>query len=141
MECAQINVVGGTGSSSPTTYSIPGIYKANDPGLLINIYSMTTSSNYVIPGPAVFSCGTSGGGTNPVTTASATKASSTLVTTTSATKASSTVVTSAVPTTTQASGCSSAQWQQCGGKDFTGCKTCASPATCNVINEYYSQCV
>jgi hypothetical protein len=50
MECAQINVVGGSGASSPATYSIPGIYKATDPGLLINIYSMTPSSTYTIPG-------------------------------------------------------------------------------------------
>jgi len=50
MECAQINVTGGTGSASPATYSIPGIYSATDPGLLINIYSMTSSSTYTIPG-------------------------------------------------------------------------------------------
>src|SRR5512140_2705481 len=62
MECAQINIVGGTGTSVPAkTYSIPGIYKANDPGILINIYSMTTSSKYTIPGPPVFTCNGSGG--------------------------------------------------------------------------------
>lgn len=27
MECAQINISGGSGSASPETYSIPGIYK------------------------------------------------------------------------------------------------------------------
>ncbi|KAF7516108.1 hypothetical protein G7054_g14289 [Neopestalotiopsis clavispora] len=56
MECAQINVSGGTATVSPTTYSIPGIYAADDPGLLINIYSMTSSSTYTIPGPDVFTC-------------------------------------------------------------------------------------
>ncbi|KAK3401537.1 family 61 glycosyl hydrolase [Sordaria brevicollis] len=50
MECAQLNITGGTGTASPTTYSIPGIYKSNDPGLLIDIYSMKTTSPYVIPG-------------------------------------------------------------------------------------------
>jgi cellulase len=50
MECAQINVVGGTASASPATYSIPGIYKATDPGILISIYSMTPASTYTIPG-------------------------------------------------------------------------------------------
>lgn len=50
MECAQINISGGTAFASPTTYSIPGIYKATDPGLLINIYSMIPSSTYIIPG-------------------------------------------------------------------------------------------
>jgi len=50
MECAQLNITGGTGTASPTTYSIPGIYSATDPGLLVNIYSMTSASTYKIPG-------------------------------------------------------------------------------------------
>ncbi|KAK0644411.1 glycoside hydrolase family 61 protein [Cercophora newfieldiana] len=56
MECAQIEITGGTGTAKPKTYSIPGVYKANDPGLLIDIYSMKTTSNYVIPGPPLFTC-------------------------------------------------------------------------------------
>ncbi|KAK3682196.1 family 61 glycosyl hydrolase [Podospora appendiculata] len=56
MECAQIEITGGTGTAKPKTYSIPGIYKSNDPGLLIDIYSMKTTSNYVIPGPPLFTC-------------------------------------------------------------------------------------
>ncbi|KAI0973832.1 glycoside hydrolase [Xylaria arbuscula] len=56
MECAQINISGGSASKTPTTYSLPGIYKATDPGLLINIYSMTASSTYTIPGPSLFTC-------------------------------------------------------------------------------------
>ncbi|KAI1076008.1 lytic polysaccharide monooxygenase [Whalleya microplaca] len=58
MECAQINISGGSATKSPTTYSIPGIYKQDDPGILINIYSMTDTSEYVIPGPDIFSCST-----------------------------------------------------------------------------------
>ncbi len=138
MECAQINIVGGSGASSPQTYSIPGIYKATDPGILINIYSMTTSSKYTIPGPAVFSCsgGSTGGGSNPSTT---------LVTSTT-TPATSTKASSAPATTSTASsgggstGCTTAQWGQCGGTGFTGCTTCASGFKCNVVNAYYSQC-
>jgi hypothetical protein len=53
MECAQINITGGSGSKSPATVSIPGAYKATDPGILINIYQ--TLSSYTIPGPAPFS--------------------------------------------------------------------------------------
>ncbi|KAK3395290.1 family 61 glycosyl hydrolase [Podospora didyma] len=56
MECAQIEITGGTGTASPKTYSIPGIYKSNDPGLLIDIYSMKPTSQYVIPGPPLFTC-------------------------------------------------------------------------------------
>lgn len=50
MECAQINISGGSASKTPTVYSLPGIYKQNDPGILINIYSMNKDSKYTIPG-------------------------------------------------------------------------------------------
>lgn len=29
MECAQLNITGGSGTGSPKTYSIPGIYKVS----------------------------------------------------------------------------------------------------------------
>ncbi|KAK3954075.1 glycosyl hydrolase family 61-domain-containing protein [Pseudoneurospora amorphoporcata] len=139
MECAQINIVGGTGTASPSTYSIPGIYMANDPGLLINIYSMGTSSAYTIPGPAKFTCSGGGGsGSNPTTTA---KVSSTSAAATSTSKVavttSTTLKTSVVG---QPTGCTAAQWAQCGGIGFSGCTTCASPYTCKKQNDYYSQC-
>jgi len=54
MECAQINVTGGSGAKTPATVSLPGAYSATDPGILINIYQ--TLSNYTIPGPAPFTC-------------------------------------------------------------------------------------
>ncbi|KAF5360683.1 hypothetical protein D9756_004867 [Leucocoprinus leucothites] len=54
MECAQINITGGSGSASPATVSFPGAYKGSDPGITINIYSSLTG--YTIPGPNVFSC-------------------------------------------------------------------------------------
>lgn len=135
MECAQINVVGGSGTASPQTYSIPGIYKANDPGILVNIYSMTTSSKYTIPGPPVFTCsgsGNNGGGSNPVT--------SQAPTTTAVTSATKPTTSAAATTAPSTGGCTAAQWQQCGGNNYSGCKTCASPYTCKVINDYYSQC-
>ncbi|PMD31621.1 glycoside hydrolase family 61 protein [Hyaloscypha variabilis F] len=56
MECAQINVSGGTGTANPAT--------ATDPGILINIYDNPTS--YTIPGPAPFTCGAGGDSTTPV---------------------------------------------------------------------------
>jgi cellulase len=134
MECAQINVVGGSGTASPQTYSIPGIYKANDPGITINIYSMSPSSQYAIPGPPKFTCSgggnNNGGGSNPSATQPAT------------TKPATTLTTSTVKPTTSApsGGCSVAQWGQCGGSSYTGCTTCASPYTCKAQNAYYSQC-
>ncbi|PVG01294.1 hypothetical protein CPB86DRAFT_781871 [Serendipita vermifera] len=51
--CAQLNITGG-GSASPSTVSIPGVYSASDPGILINIYYPIPKS-YTQPGPAVFS--------------------------------------------------------------------------------------
>ncbi|KAJ3044684.1 hypothetical protein HDV00_001088 [Rhizophlyctis rosea] len=35
----------------------------------------------------------------------------------------------------------SGAWQQCGGNNFSGSKTCVSGYTCSFINEWYSQCV
>ncbi|TDZ38035.1 putative endo-beta-1,4-glucanase D [Colletotrichum spinosum] len=55
MECAQINLVGGTGAKSPSTASIPGIYKGSDPGITLSIYYPPVT-DYKIPGPAKFTC-------------------------------------------------------------------------------------
>ncbi|KAI0024208.1 glycoside hydrolase family 61 protein [Xylariomycetidae sp. FL0641] len=54
MECAQIEVTGGKASKKPATVSIPGAYKKNDPGVVINIYQNLNS--YQVPGPDVFTC-------------------------------------------------------------------------------------
>ncbi|AEO62422.1 glycoside hydrolase family 61 protein [Thermothielavioides terrestris NRRL 8126] len=59
--CAQINV-SGSGSFSPSqTVSIPGVYSATDPSILINIYGSTGQPDnggkaYNPPGPAPISC-------------------------------------------------------------------------------------
>ncbi|KAJ1890251.1 hypothetical protein LPJ66_007588 [Kickxella alabastrina] len=52
--CAQVNVVSG-GSAKPQGYKIPGIYKADDPGIFVNYRKDPTS--YVIPGPPVYVSG------------------------------------------------------------------------------------
>jgi cellulase len=143
MECAQINIVGGSGALPSTTYSFPGMYKATDPGILVNIYSMSPSSAYTIPGPAKYTCGSSGGGNSGGGSNPAPSSSSQAPV---VSQKPTTIVTSVVPTTTPSTGgggggsCTSAQWQQCGGANFSGCKTCASGFTCKVINDYYSQC-
>jgi lytic cellulose monooxygenase (C1-hydroxylating) len=54
MECAQINVSGGSGAKTPATVSLPSAYSASAPGILINIYQTLTS--YAIPGPTPFAC-------------------------------------------------------------------------------------
>ncbi|KAK3370459.1 glycoside hydrolase family 61 protein [Podospora didyma] len=55
MECAQINVVGGTGAKTPSTVSFPGAYAGTDPGVKLSIYWPVVTS-YKVPGPAVFTC-------------------------------------------------------------------------------------
>jgi dienelactone hydrolase len=42
---------------------------------------------------------------------------------------------------TPPTGCSVAIYGQCGGNSYSGCKTCASGASCKVMNEWYSQCL
>ncbi|KAI6782748.1 endo-beta-glucanase D-like protein [Emericellopsis cladophorae] len=54
-ECAQINVIGGTGTASPSTVALPGAYSGSDPGISLSIY-WPPVTNYQIPGPDVFQC-------------------------------------------------------------------------------------
>ncbi|KAK0728646.1 glycoside hydrolase [Lasiosphaeria miniovina] len=59
--CAQINVSGSGTLLPSSTVSFPGAYKANDPGILINIYGLKgvpdmDGKPYTAPGPAPISC-------------------------------------------------------------------------------------
>ncbi|POS69619.1 glycosylhydrolase family 61-5 [Diaporthe helianthi] len=54
MTCYQISV-SGDGTATAETVSIPGAYKAADPGVEINIYQ--AMAEYVAPGPAVYAGG------------------------------------------------------------------------------------
>ncbi|KAH6843259.1 carbohydrate-binding module family 1 protein [Chaetomium sp. MPI-CAGE-AT-0009] len=86
--------------------------------------------------------GCSGGGSPGGGTTAAPASSTTLVTSVTRASSSTTTTTNAAPaTSTTSSGCTAAQWAQCGGINFTGCTTCAAPYTCKFSNEYYSQCL
>ncbi|KAK9383135.1 glycosyl hydrolase family 61-domain-containing protein [Kockiozyma suomiensis] len=50
-------LITGKGSAEPVGVSIPGAYHSSDPGILIDIYNGVPS--YVIPGPSVYSAGSS----------------------------------------------------------------------------------
>lgn len=50
MECVQVEVAGGSGAPLPPGVSFPGAYKADDPGVLFDVYN--SFSSYPIPGPA-----------------------------------------------------------------------------------------
>ncbi|KAF8300473.1 hypothetical protein DL93DRAFT_2188177 [Clavulina sp. PMI_390] len=133
MECAQINVVGSTGTATPSTVSFPGAYSGTDPGILINIYYPTVTS-YTIPGPTVFTCTTSTAkatSTSTSTTAKTTSSSTTSKTT--STKTSSSAASTATGTV--------AEYGQCGGIGYSGSTVCASPYVCTYSSAYYSQCL
>lgn len=142
MECAQINVTGGSGTGTPSTVSLPGAYSPTDPGILIGIYYPVVTS-YTIPGPRPFVCG----GVQPTTSAAATTTAirtTTLITTTRTSTA--VVVTTTTRTTTAATTSSTgttagaALYGQCGGQGWTGPTTCAQ-GRCVANGQYYSQCV
>lgn len=48
----QVTITDGGDASVPPGVSIPGAYSANDPGILINIWTGDID-NYVVPGPDV----------------------------------------------------------------------------------------
>ncbi|CZR55830.1 related to endoglucanase B [Phialocephala subalpina] len=130
MECAQINVSGGTGTGTPSTVSLPGAYSGTDPGILINIYQTLTT--YQIPGPTPFVCGTSQASSSAAS--SSVKASSTATTLATSTK------TSSSSAAASATGAAAPLYGQCGGIGWTGATTCAS-GTCTASSVYYSQCL
>lgn len=94
-------------------------------------------ATYVVPGPAVWTCGAGDNTPAPVPTGNP-ATPTTLVTSSKAatsTKAAEPTPTPEVPS------CSTAKYGQCGGIGFSGCASCASGSTCSKINDYYSQCV
>ncbi|KAF7428622.1 hypothetical protein PC9H_007849 [Pleurotus ostreatus] len=55
-ECAQL-VLTGSGSAQPSgSYLVkfPGAYQKSDPGVTIDVYAQASTTNYTIPGPAVW---------------------------------------------------------------------------------------
>jgi hypothetical protein len=129
MECAQINVIGGSGTAKPSTVSFPGAYSGSDPGVKIGIYYPPVT-NYVIPGPRPLTC--SGGGSQPPPASSSSPAPP------SSSSAPPPSTTSKPPPAV--TGTPAGQWQQCGGISWNGATSCVSPFTCTKINDHYSQC-
>jgi len=129
ISCAQVKVTGG-GSANPPTVQIPGAFKETDSGYTANIYN-SNLSNYVVPGPSVWTCGA--GDNTPAPSSTGTPATPTTLVTSSK---------PAEPTTEpEVPSCGPAKYGQCGGIGFSGCASCASGSTCSKINDYYSQCV
>jgi cellulase len=163
MSCYQITVDGGSTSSTgsglavaaaPATVSIPGMYKASDPGILVNIHAAL--ANYVTPGPALYAGGTSktaGSGCSGCASTCKAGAKTTgggktgstpdavvIDTGSAAAAGAAAVLAPAAPA--DAAACSVAAFGQCGGNGYSGCTTCAGGFTCKAVSPpYYSQCV
>ncbi|ETN46770.1 uncharacterized protein HMPREF1541_00959 [Cyphellophora europaea CBS 101466] len=142
-QCVNIEVTG-SGSDSLSSGTVgTQLYTANDPGVLFNMYNNPTS--YPIPGPPLMAGG--GSGSNPGSGGNGGSGGSG-TTNLPAPAPTTTLQTSTVPaatptTTTPANGGSGtvAQYQQCGGQEFTGPTTCQSGLTCTELNPYYFQCL
>ncbi|KAH2783192.1 hypothetical protein KXW19_001736 [Aspergillus fumigatus] len=167
MECVQVKVTSAGTKTLPAGVSIPGAYKATDPGVLFDMYNSFTS--YPIPGPAVWdgsSSGSSGSSDSSPATTTAPAVSVTAAPTkeapvdTSATPT--TFVTATKPATTAAPAAPSASsgsnsgsdscnsgsasgsvkiYGQCGGQNYSGPTSCEAGLICKEWNPYYHQCV
>lgn len=121
--CYQLTVTGG-GSATPSTVSFPGAYSASDPGILVNIHSALSS--YKVPGPAVYSGGTTRTpGGSCVGCESTCKVGSSPSSTLSSSPSQPTSSASPTGGSGNPSGCTSEKFQQCGGTGYTGCTNCA----------------
>jgi hypothetical protein len=125
VSCYQITVAGGGGgSASPATVKFPGAYNANDPGIKIDIHAAVT--NYIAPGPAVYSGGTvrtSGSACAGCESTCKVGSSPTAIAPSSGGGAVSGGGTVAVPDPGNA--CSVQAYGQCGGTGSSGCTQCA----------------
>ena len=120
MSCYQLSVTG-SGSASPATVSFPGAYSASDPGIQVNIHAAL--STYVVPGPAVYS-----GGSTKVAGSACSGCESTCSPGSGTTPTLTQPTSSATATSSPGgggSGCTAQKYQQCGGTGYTGCTTCA----------------
>lgn len=124
--CLQVKVVdGGSGTPGPVV-QFPGAYTDQDEYANFNIY--TGFQDFPMPGPAVWSSGgsPSGGSSSPEDVEAVEEPSAPVDDE------------PASPTAPDAS-CSTI-FGQCGGNGYSGSK-CCSAGKCQIVNEYYSQCV
>ncbi|KEY75319.1 hypothetical protein S7711_08490 [Stachybotrys chartarum IBT 7711] len=116
-QCINIEVTSG-GSSRPSGSPATSFYRANDPGVLFNLYM--PFSSYPIPGPSLWS---GSGGSNPPTNPPTT-----------------TVPSTNPPTNPPTNPSCAPLYSQCGGNGWTGA-TCCQSGRCVVSNDWYSQCL
>ncbi|KAJ7622068.1 glycoside hydrolase [Roridomyces roridus] len=75
----------------------------------------------------------------PASTSSTSSVGSTTASSTSVISTTTTTTTTTTSVVAPPTGCQSAEWGQCGGTGWTGCNSCASGTTCQVLNpcEYF----
>ncbi|KAJ9645370.1 hypothetical protein H2199_003378 [Coniosporium tulheliwenetii] len=143
MECVQIRVKSNGWRLLPAGAAFPGTYYPEHEGIFFDPYKPFT--HYKIPGPPVWegSWGTGMSGDtalDPVTSAAPIAATTSLA-------APSTLVTVAKPAPSSAAGTGTGtggkveKYGQCGGRNHVGSTTCADGSTCQVQDEWYSQCL
>jgi lytic cellulose monooxygenase (C1-hydroxylating) len=130
MSCYQITVTG-NGTATPAGVSFPGVYKASDPGILVNIHQPITT--YAMPGPTVYAGGSTKSAGSPCD-------SGCEKTCTPGSGGAGTAVAAPAPANTGSSSsgnsggggsssCTVQKYQQCGGIGYTGCTSCAVSST------------
>ncbi|KAI1338880.1 hypothetical protein F5Y15DRAFT_385690 [Xylariaceae sp. FL0016] len=120
---------GGDTTSSTTTQAATSTKQASSSGTQVSTSAGTTIVSTTLQTSTTKTSVTS------ATTKASSKTSTTMVS-----PASSTTTTAPASTTTSSS-CSASQYAQCGGIGWTGCTSCASGTTCQLQNDYYSQCL
>ncbi|KAK4124748.1 carbohydrate-binding module family 1 protein [Parathielavia appendiculata] len=139
VSCYQISVEGGSGTANPATVKFPGAYSASDPGIRINIHAAV--DNYIAPGPAVYSGGTTkkaGSGCAGCENTCKAGSSPTAVAPSSGNGASGGLEGGGGAA---AGGCTVQAYGQCGGNGYSGCTQCAAGYTCKAVSPpHYSQC-
>jgi cellulase len=122
MSCYQLTI-SGSGTAAPSGVSFPGVYKATDPGILVDIHA--AMSTYIAPGPTVYAGGSTKSAGSPCDSgceATCTPGQGAAGTASSAAVA---VATGSSSTGGGGASCTVQKYQQCGGQGYTGCTNCA----------------
>ncbi|KAL2259697.1 hypothetical protein VTK26DRAFT_6535 [Humicola hyalothermophila] len=139
MTCYQLTVTG-SGTAEPATVNFPGAYSASDPGILVNIHAAMDS--YVVPGPSVYSGGTTKEAGSPCTGCESTCEVGSGPTPTLQPQEPTSPPGGGDDDDGDNGGCTVQKYQQCGGTGYTGCTNCEAGSTCSAVSPpYYSQCL
>ena len=155
--------VSGSGSAQPKGTPGTELYKADEPGILFNLY--TSPIAYAVPGPTLIPgaassidqsssqatatstaiSGSDSGGNpgNPGSVSTSTIDSPSITSSNPTTPTTTSVATQAPQTTSSppSQGGVQTKWGQCGGQGWAGATACAPGSSCAEQNPYYSQCL